>query len=181
MLSLSTAPFCSAATVTALQLQLYNDSACTVLSPVAGISQPVPADGVGVCLAAPASLVQAGYSSYFAGCGTANNNTADFAIVNLWSGPASDVNTCNSAFTTTSLRTSLQAQTPTATHNATSCVGPFTVNTWANYTTMVSATTVYAQFTCRSTASHAPAGANFTASSCLLLLMLLCVALTMMA
>ena len=53
-----------------LRLRLFNDSACTVGSAVAGIDQPVAAYGVSGCTVAPASLAAAGYSSSRAACGT---------------------------------------------------------------------------------------------------------------
>jgi len=126
-----------ALTVNTLRLQLFNDSSCTTGLPIADISQPVPANGLGQCAAAPSSLSQLpelGYSSYQASCGISVNNQS-FAFVHLWANSSVNASSCP---TTASLVTFLTVGDSSVTHNSQSCVGPVTVSTLVNQSTILS-------------------------------------------
>ncbi len=143
-----------------LSLQLFNDSACTVVLPVANLNPAVPVGGIGACLPAPPSLQQVGYSSYSAGCGLANNNTVLTSIGTLWS---SSVNNASACPGTNSLTTFFTVNDyNVANHTATTCLGPISVRTTANFSTLVSAVTAYAQFTCGTSAPNAARLAGHT-------------------
>ena len=162
MLMLSIYPSLAATptSTTFLRLQLFNDTFCTIPSPVVAFSQPVPVQGISTCVTAPPSLANAtGLASYAVGCGISqfiniNGTTINesFAVGNLWYGsPSSDAATCPTSANQTAVRRFFQVYDDSPVHSAASCVGPFTAHSFVNYTVPLSSATVYAQWMCNVT------------------------------
>ena len=175
LLLVSVSPsFAATITTTFLNLQLFNDSACTVAAPVAVFSQPVPVQGISTCVTAPPSLTAAtGLASYAVGCGispytifnlSTNVSTTisePFALGSLWYGsPSSDAATCPNTASQTAVRTAFNVYDYNPEHSAASCVGPFSVRSYVNYTVLVSSMSVYAQWACNVTTTSNAAAAN---------------------
>ena len=159
-----------------LRLQLFNDSSCTAASmlPTADISQPISASGLGTCVTAPSFLLQAGYSSYQAACGTSTNNRT-FVYLLLWLNSSTNATTCPGS---ASFNTFLSAGDSSLTHTASSCVGPVRVMSLVDRTNLISSFGAYAQFDCGSPSPNAAHVAADTASVPAIVLLLLLVLLS---